>query len=352
VLVADEEEPTAHPEQRRGLGADEPRDALRVALLVEGRGEAREPRTDAGRLLDPVEQTRIVDSRRCLAGNPVDDRERCGIEAGGLMKSDRHRAEPHAPRLQRDDRHVVLLGLLEQLACLEARLAVAAQPDGLAGAQVLFEEHLPPVEVLLREPLDDVRRRSAVRHGDVRLPPVATAIDGALIARHQLDRQPTESAEHVRQRETRARLLRDLDERIGDALLALERSEPLGDVRGAAARGSLGSVRTSWYVAMSPLVHGPRTAPCVQEWFRRGTGTRCARRHRLAAGSMDDDAGRWASTGTIQRKERHAFVTREALLVALAFGRRVDSDRRRMSAPEANAEQIRYWNEAAGPKWV
>src|SRR5216117_3300197 len=23
-----------------------------------------------------------------------------------------------------------------------------------------------------------------------------------------------------------------------------------------------------------------------------------------------------------------------------------------MSAPEANAEQIRYWNEAAGPKWV
>src|SRR5438093_11755322 len=22
-----------------------------------------------------------------------------------------------------------------------------------------------------------------------------------------------------------------------------------------------------------------------------------------------------------------------------------------MSAPEANAEQIRYWNEAAGPKW-
>ena len=67
---------------------------------------------------------------------------------------------------------------------------------------------------------------------------------------------------------------------------------------------------------------------------------------------MDDDAGRWASTGTIQRKERHAFVTREALLVVLAFGRRVDSDRRRMAAPEANAEQIRYWNEAAGPKWV
>ena len=23
-----------------------------------------------------------------------------------------------------------------------------------------------------------------------------------------------------------------------------------------------------------------------------------------------------------------------------------------MAAPEANAEQIRYWNEAAGPKWV
>src|SRR5437016_2391508 len=41
-----------------------------------------------------------------------------------------------------------------------------------------------------------------------------------------------------------------------------------------------------------------------------------------------------------------------APLVVLAFGRRVDSDRKPMSAPEANAEQIRYWNEAAGPKWV
>src|SRR5439155_1053491 len=37
---------------------------------------------------------------------------------------------------------------------------------------------------------------------------------------------------------------------------------------------------------------------------------------------------------------------------ALAFGCRVDSDRHRMAAPEANAEQTRYWNEAAGPKWV
>src|ERR1051325_258908 len=127
---------------------------------------------------------------RWRAGTPVAERGGGGIEAGGLVKSDRYRAEPHAPRLQRDDRHVVLLGLLEQLACLEARLAVAAQPDRLAGAQVLFEEHLPPVEVLLRAPPDDVRRRSAVRHGDVRLQPVAPEIDGALIARHQLDRQP------------------------------------------------------------------------------------------------------------------------------------------------------------------
>src|SRR5947207_1840418 len=38
--------------------------------------------------------------------------------------------------------------------------------------------------------------------------------------------------------------------------------------------------------------------------------------------------------------------------VVLAFGRRVDSDRKPMPAPEANADQIRYWNEAAGPKWV
>src|SRR5438309_1620679 len=105
---------------------------------------------------------------------------------------------------------------------------------------------------------------------------------------------------------------------------------------------------------MSPLVHEPRTAPCVQEWFRRGTEPRCARRHRLAAGSMDDDAGWRPPRAPIQRAERHAFVTSggSALLVVLAFGRRVDSDRKPMSAPEANAEQIRYWNEAAGPKWV
>src|SRR5207253_10135338 len=214
---------------------------------------------------------------------------RRGIEAGGLVKSDRHRPEPHAPRLQRDDRHVVLLGLLDQVARLGAQLALAAQPDGLAGAQVLFEEHLPPVVVLLHEPRDDVRRRSAVRHRDVRLPPAAPEIDGAAIARYQLDRQPTESAENVRQREARARLLRDLDERVGDALLALERSEPLGDVRGATARGSLGSVRTAWYVAMSPLVHGASDsamrARMVPPWTEAG----CARRHGLAP-------GRWMTT--------------------------------------------------------
>src|SRR5437016_3989535 len=105
---------------------------------------------------------------------------------------------------------------------------------------------------------------------------------------------------------------------------------------------------------MSPLVHEPRTAPCVQEWFRRGTEPRCARRHRLAAGWMDDDAGWRPPRALIQRAERHAFVASggSALLVVLAFGRRVDSDRLRMAEPEANAEQIRNWNEAAGPKWV
>src|SRR5581483_5196606 len=124
---------------------------------------------------------------------------------------------------------------------------VAGEGDDLPGRERLLVPERAGIVVALREAPEDLGRRSAVGDRDVRAAPLAEEVDRAAVGGDELDRRAAEAVEHDRQRERVARLLGDLDERVRDALLLLERRDARRQL--ADGRLRLGQRRSSPRIA-------------------------------------------------------------------------------------------------------
>jgi hypothetical protein len=211
------------PEERGRFRAHEPRDAERVGLEVDGRGEAGETGAYARGMLQILEHPRVVDQVRRLAPDAFQDAERRLVEAG--RRADAHEDGAAGRRAERGEADRVLAERVEQLARLGVGRVVAGgvaepardelvperDPRALATGAALAEPEL------LREAPDDVRRRAAVRHGHEAAGAGAVEVHGRPVARHELDRQTADAVDHGVQVE---RL--HLQQRFRDTPLPLE----------------------------------------------------------------------------------------------------------------------------------
>src|SRR5262249_27979855 len=160
VALRHEDADRTDPEERRRFRAHEPRDAERVRLEVDGRGEARETGTHARRMLEVLEHPRVVDQVRGLTADAFQDAERGLVEAGRLPDAQEDGAARRRAERREADR--VLPERLEEVARLRVGRVVSCRMAEPACDELVAErDHgalaaraaLAEVE-LLREALD------------------------------------------------------------------------------------------------------------------------------------------------------------------------------------------------------
>ena len=229
VALAHEQHGPVDPEERSALRADEPSDADRVGLRAERCREGGHASAELTRLLLALEEQSVVDQGGRLTSDAAQDRERRLVESRLVLESEHERAERSVASAQRCDGDCEGLAVVEELSLRCGERSPAIEDHDLAGFERLLSEDLSRAAHSILQAWEEVRRRSPVEGGGVRLPAAAPEVDRGAVAAHHLEREPADAVEHLGEREGAAGLLRDAHERVGDPLLGLELREHRGE---------------------------------------------------------------------------------------------------------------------------